>query len=156
LTKNINLSLIINRDFTNNSVLLLLLLLLLVLVLLIVSVSDFRFLSVFFDLGESNYIGDIFGGTNFSSGIVGEHNFHFDSYHTLFKEYMSGGGIYEIYFRLSGMEQITLSEFHGFSSLLFQFSGNDNFTSFSLSSSFVVFHNLFDDGVSGKSNGDLS
>jgi len=116
------------------------------------SLSDFSFF-MFLRISDNNGIGDVVVGSNFSFRVIRQHNFDFNSHNTLFEEDVSDGNINEISFRLTGRDHISLFEFHGFSSLLFKFSRNNDFTSFSSGS---VFHNSFNDGVSGKSNGHLS
>lgn len=96
--------------------------------------------------------GDLIGKDDFatilSSGIVGHHDLDFNSNNSLLEENMSNSYVNVIVSRLSSVDHVSGLELHGLSSLLLEFSGNDDLAS---SGSFV--DNSSDDGVGGHSGG---
>jgi len=101
-------------------------------------------------ISNNNVIRNWDFATESAWGIIWQHNLDFNSHNTLFKEYVSNSLVDIIFHGFTSTNHISLFKFHCFSSLLFQFSGNNDFASFS-----TIKHNRFNNRVGSKSYWDI-
>jgi len=87
-----------------------------------------------------------------SCNIIGQHNFDFNSHDSLFEENVSDSFIDVIVSWLTSVDHITLLKFHGFSSLLLEFSGDDDCATTGLS----LVDDATDNGIGGHPDWNLT
>jgi len=112
--------------------------------------SDFFFIIVILWISDLYIIRDWCFYSKSAVWVEWQHDFDFNTHNTLFEEYVSNSLINVDIFWFSGTNHISLFKFHGFGSLLFQFSRNNDFTSFS-----SIEHYAFNNRVGSKSYWDI-
>jgi len=78
-------------------------------------------------------------------------NLHFNTDNTLSKENVSNSGVNVVFDWVTGVDHHTVNEFHTFSSLSSDFTGNDDFAT-----SGALFHDESEDTVGGSSDSETS
>jgi len=111
--------------------------------------SDFGFFIIFLGVSDIDVIGEDGLNTSLTGGVLGKHDLDLNTHNTLLEGDVSDGNIQEIELGLTGTDHVSLLELHALSSLLSQFTGDDNFTT---SSTFL--NDVSDDRDGSHSDGD--
>jgi len=96
--------------------------------------------------------GDVIGkrslGSRFASGIVRQHDFHFDAQNSLTQEDVSDGGVDVLFGGAAAVNHQPVDELHRLGSLTAKFAGDDHFASLS-----ARFHDESENAIAGASDG---